>query len=141
MKHDGINLFEIIDSSTGTLLQLAKETVIKIDMRNLECIGFFVQMFYSPLVGIQRPAASILAELASLRECALVIEQIPGFHEFVQANFCNQFGQLVTAAGSTTAASSLQYVSTMMERLREHRNSIINSNTTNNNTGGSMGFY
>lgn len=97
-------------------------------MRNLDCIGFFLQMFFSPLVGIQRPAASILAELASLPECGIVIEQMPGFHEFIQANFCNQFGQLVSVAQMANAGGNvaiLQHVTTMMEKLQANRNNSL----------------
>lgn len=98
-------------------------------MRKLECIGFFVQMLFSPLAGIQRPAASILAELASLRECAVVMEQIPGFHEFIQANFCNQFGQLVgNNNGLAANPIMLQHVSTIVQKLREHRNTTSSNN-------------
>lgn len=97
-------------------------------MKNLDCIGFFLQMFYSPLGGIQRPAASILAELAGSRECAIVMEQTPGFHEFIQANFCNQFGQLVSAQQVANAGGNvavLQSVTIMMEKLQEHRNKSL----------------
>lgn len=87
-----------------------------------------MQMLYSPLVGIQRPAASILAELATTAECAIVIEQFPGFHDFIQANFCNQFGQLVSVSQMANAGGNvnvLQHVTTMMEKIQEHRNNGI----------------
>ena len=129
VKENGINLYEIVDSSSASLLLLAKENCNKITMRNLDCIGFFLQMFYSPLVGIQRPAASILAELASSPECGIVIEQMPGFHEFIQANFCNQlFGQLVSVTQMANAGGNvaiLQHVTTMMEKLQANRNNSL----------------
>ena len=87
-----------------------------------------MQMLYSPLVGIQRPAASILAELASTAECAIVIEQFPGLNDFIQANFCNQFGQLVSASQMANAGGNvnvLQHVTIMMEKIQEHRNNGI----------------
>lgn len=98
-------------------------------MKELDCIGFFVQMFYSSITNIQRSAVSILAELSTNKECAEVIEQQPGLHQFVQGNFCNQYGllktiaELSTTAGSTSNASTiLQHVTTLMQRLQEHKN-------------------
>ncbi len=97
-------------------------------MKELDCIGFFVQMFYSSITSVQRSAVSILAELSTNKECAEVIEQQAGLHQFVQANFCNQYGLLKTIAeisqdkSGNHASIILQHVTTLMQRLQEHRN-------------------
>jgi len=134
IKLEDVNLFDIIEASSSALLILAKEYQNQIIMKDLDCIGFFVQMFYSPISIIQKAAASLLAELASNKECADVIEQQAGLHQFVQANFCNQYGVLktiaeiaghgtVVAGGNSSHASIiLQHVTTLMQRLQDHKN-------------------
>lgn len=128
VKIDDVNLFDIIDASSSALLILAKEYQNQIIMKDLDCLGFFVQMFFSPLPLIQKAAASLLAELSTSKECAEVIEQQPGLQQFVQANFCNQYGMLKTIAEltSTTPNSNasiiLQHVTTFMQRIQEHKN-------------------
>jgi hypothetical protein len=128
VKIDDVNLFDIVDASSACLLILAKEHHNQIIMKELDCLGFFVQMFYSPLSLIQKAAASLLADLSTSKECAEVIEQQPNLNQFVQANFCNQYGQLKTIAEVTGANTNsnasiiLQHVTTLMQRLQEHRN-------------------
>lgn len=130
VKMDDVNLFDIVDASSSALLILAKEYQNQMIMKDLDCLGFFVQMFFSPLALMQKAAASLLAELSTSKECAEVIEQQPGLNQFVQANFCNQYGMLKTIAelsGSTTQANSnasiiLQHVTTLMQRIQEHKN-------------------
>jgi hypothetical protein len=119
-------MYDIVDQCAASLLLLAKEYQNQLIMRDLDCVGFFLTMFISPLIGLQKPAASILAELASSRECAEFIERFPNFHQFVQANFCNQYGQLKTiaegsAVGSNATVSVLQHVTTLVQRLQEHK--------------------
>jgi hypothetical protein len=128
IKIEDVNLFDIVEASSSALLLLAKEFQNQIIMKDLDCIGFFVQMFYSPISLIQKAASSLLAELASSKECAEVIEQQAGLHQFVQANFCNQFGVLKTiaeiatvAANSSHASIVLQHVTTLMQRLQDHK--------------------
>lgn len=130
LKIDDVNMFDIIEASSAALLLLAKDHQNQQIMKDLDCIGFFVQMFYSSITSIQRSSVSILAELSTNKECAEVIEQQAGLHQFVQANFCNQYGLLKTiaelgSAGAATgshASSVLQHVTTLMQRLQEHRN-------------------
>jgi len=127
LKIDDVNMFDIVEASSAALLLLAKEQQNQQIMKELDCIGFFVQMFYSSIASIQRSAVSILAELATNKECAEVIEQQAGLHQFVQANFCNQYGLLKTIAelGQTTGSHAgiiLQHVTTLMQRLQECRN-------------------
>jgi len=130
LKIDDVNMFDIVEASSSALLLLAKEYQNQLIMKDLDCIGFFVQMFYSAVGNIQRSAASLLAELATNKECGEVIEQQPGLHQFVQMNFCNQYGLLKTIAeitGSGGSASSnasvvLQHVTTLMQRLQDHKN-------------------
>ena len=130
IKIEDVNLFDIVEASSSALLLLAKEFQNQIIMRDLDCIGFFVQMFYSPIGLIQKAAASLLAELASSKECAEVIEQQAGLHQYVQANFCNQYGVLKTIAEIATVAANnsshasiiLQHVTTLMQRLQDHKN-------------------
>jgi catenin beta 1 len=134
IKLEDVNLFDIVEASSSALLLLAKEYQNQIIMKDLDCIGFFVQMFYSPISLIQKAAASLLAELATNKECADVIEQQAGLHQFVQANFCNQYGVLktiaeiaghgtVVAGGNSSHASIiLQHVTTLMQRLQDHKN-------------------
>lgn len=129
-KIEDVNLFDIVEASSSALLLLAKEYQNQIIMKDLDCIGFFVQMFYSPIILIQKAASSLLAELSSSKECAEVIEQQAGLHQFVQANFCNQYGVLKTLAEISTVANSnsshasiiLQHVTTLMQRLQDHKN-------------------
>lgn len=132
VKIEDVNLLDIVDMSSASLLLLAKEYQNQIIMRDLDCIGFFVQMFYSPIVNIQKAAVSLLAELAANKECADVIEQQPGLQQFVQANFCNQFGVLKTISelsgngqSNTNASVVLQHVTTLMQRLQEHKAAFI----------------
>ena len=129
LKIDDVNMFDIVEASSSALLILAKDYQNQIIMKDLDCLGFFVQMFYSSIANIQRSAVSLLAELATSKECAEVVEQQPGLHQFVQANFCNQYGLLKTIAELSTgnAANSnasiiLQHVTTLMQRLQEHKN-------------------
>jgi catenin beta 1 len=129
-KIEDVNLFDIVEASSSALLLLAKEYQNQIIMKDLDCIGFFVQMFYSPITLIQKAASSLLAELSASKECAEVIEQQAGLHQFVQANFCNQYGVLKTLAEISTVASTnsshasiiLQHVTTLMQRLQDHKN-------------------
>ena len=67
IKNDDVNMFDIVDASATALLVLAKEYQNQLIMKDLDCIGFFVQMFYSNNALIQKAAASLLAELASYR--------------------------------------------------------------------------
>jgi hypothetical protein len=89
---------------------------------------FFVQMFISPNVLIQKAASSILAELSTSKECSQVIEQYNDLNQHVQVNFCNQYGQLKTiseisgSANNSNVSIVLQHVTTLMQRLQEHRN-------------------
>lgn len=131
LKIDDVNMFDILEASSSALLILAKDMQNQQIMKDLDCIGFFVQMFYSSIGSIQRSAVSLLAELACNRDCAEVIEQQHGLHHFVQANFCNQYGLLKTIAeisagqGQSTnsqASIILQHVTTLMQRLQEHKN-------------------
>jgi len=129
IKIEDVNLFDIVEASSSALLLLAKEYQNQIIMRDLDCIGFFVQMFYSPIGLIQKSAVSLLAELSSSKECAEVVEQQAGLHQYVQANFCNQYGVLKTIAeiaplAATNSHSSiiLQHVTTLMQRLQDHKN-------------------
>ena len=127
-KLDDVNLFDIVDASSSALLLLAKEYQNQIIMRDLDCIGFFVQMFISPNVLIQKAASSILAELSTSKECSQVIEQYNDLNQHVQVNFCNQFGQLKSiseisgSANNSNVSIVLQHVTTLMQRLQEHRN-------------------
>jgi hypothetical protein len=131
LKIDDVNMFDILEASSSALLILAKDLPNQQIMKDLDCIGFFVQMFYSSIGSVQRSAVSLLAELACSRDCAAVVEQQHGLHQFVQANFCNQYGLLKTIAeissgGAATlnsqASSILQHVTTLMQRLQEHKN-------------------
>lgn len=130
VKVDDVNLLDIVDLSSGCLLVLAKEYSNQMIMKDLDCIGFFVQMFYSQLNQIQKSAGMILAELSANRDCAVVIDTQSGFHQFIQARFCNQFGQLKSIAEIGNAANSshvsfvLQHVTTMMQRLQEHKQGV-----------------
>lgn len=135
VKVEDVNLLDIVDLSSAALLLLAKDYPNQIIMKELDCIGFFVQMFYSPVLNIQKAAVSILAELAANKDCAEVIEQQAGLQQFVQANFCNQFGVLKTiaelSAANSNASIVLQHVTTLMQRLQEHKNSLhIRANNT-----------
>jgi len=128
LKIDDVNMFDIVEASSAALLLLAKDIQNQMIMKELDCIGFFVQMFYSSITSIQRSAVSILAELSTNKECAEVIEQQVGLHQFVQANFCNQYGLLKTIAEISQdkpgnhASIILQHVTTLMQRLQDHRN-------------------
>lgn len=132
VKLEDVNLSDIIEASSAALLILAKEYANQIRMKELDCITFFVQMFYSPLAYNQKAASSLLAELAMNKECADVIEQQAGLQQFIQANFCNQFGMLKSIAelsnnnpnsqSSNSASVVLQNVHTLMQRLQEHKN-------------------
>lgn len=132
LKIDDVNMFDIVEASASALLILAKDYQNQQIMKELDCIGFFVQMFYSSITNMQRSSVSILAELATNKECAEVIEQQAGLHQFVQANFCNQYGLLKTiaelstvqgsASTTTNASIILQHVTTLMQRLQEHKN-------------------
>lgn len=124
---DDTKLTDIIDACSAALIILAKEPTNQLLMKKLDCISFFVQMFYSPVSNIRKAAAILLAELSSSSECALDIEQQPGLLQFVQENFYNQYGNIKTIAelsanGTPNASSTLilQHVSTMMQRLQEH---------------------
>jgi len=127
VKCDDVNLMDIVELSAACLLMLAKEYTNQIIMKDLDCIVFFVQMFYSTLSQVQKAAASLLAELSANKECAGVIDGQAGLQQYVQANFCNQFGQLKTIAelgsGNSSAHASviLQHVTTLMQRLQEHK--------------------
>jgi len=132
LKVDDVNLFDIVDSSSAALLILAKDYQNQIIMKDLDCIGFFVQMFFSPLFAIQKSASSLLNELSANKECGMVIEQQPGFQQFIQVNFCNQFGQLKSMAELSAQTNNnsnvpviLQNVTTIMQRLQENRRAFI----------------
>jgi catenin beta 1 len=127
IKVDDVNLLDIVDASASALLILAKEQQNQMIMKYLDCIGFFVQMFFSPIVNCQRAAVSLLAELATNPECARVIDEQVGLHQFVQAQFCNEYGMIkaigeLDAGASANASIVLQHVTTLMQRLHEHRN-------------------
>ena len=139
IKHDDVNMFDIVDASATALLLLAKEYANQLIMKDLDCIGFFVQMFYSSNVLIQKAAASLLAELAASKDCSEVIEQQPGVQHFITTTFCNQYGQLksveemaasvppaatvpISSSGHSHVSTILQHVNTLMHRTQEHRN-------------------
>jgi hypothetical protein len=126
---EDVNLCDIIDSCAMILLILAKEYQDQMSMKQLDCIGFFIQMFFSPIINNQKAASSILAELASNKECALLIEQTGSLHHFIQINFCNQFGMLKSIAelnsNNSNASIVLKNVHTLMQRLQEHRQAAV----------------
>ena len=131
VKVDDVNLMDIVDGCASALVMLAKDHQVQIYMKELECLIFFVQLFYSPFTSIQRAGASLLAELAASKECAIVIEQQQGFQQFIQANFCNEYGMLKSiaevsgaqtqAANNTQTTTILQHVHTLVQRLQEHK--------------------
>jgi catenin beta 1 len=129
MKHitkcDDVNLLDIIESSSASLLLLAKDLHNQVMMKDLDCIGFFVQMFYSSIPVVQRAASGLLAELSSNKQCAEIVEQQPGFHQFIFANFCNQDGSLKSISelnSSTPIGNTIQqHVSTLVEHLEMHK--------------------
>ena len=128
VKVNDVNLLDIIDSCSVCLLHLAKDFQNQNIMKQLDCIAFFVQLFFSPIMNNQKAGISVLAELASNKACAEIIEQTPGLSEYVQANFCNQFGMLKSiaelsnsGAPNQNATLILQYVTTLMQRLQEHK--------------------
>lgn len=130
IKVDDVNLFDIVEACSSVLLILAKDYQNQMKMLELDCLVFFVQMFYSPIVMIQKAGSSLLAELSANKDCAHVISLQPNFNEFVQAHFCNQYGIIKTIAeltGSATqpdpnASTILQHVTTFMQKIQEHKN-------------------
>jgi catenin beta 1 len=127
IKVEDVNLIDIVDACASALLILAKDQQNQMIMKYLDCIGFFVQMFFSPIVSCQKAAVSLLAELATNAECARDIDEQVGLHQFVQANFCNEYGMIkaigeLDAGASANASIALQHVTTLMQRLHEHRN-------------------
>jgi hypothetical protein len=126
VKVDDVNLMDIVDACSAALLVLAKEYQNQVLMKDLECISFFIHMFFSPLPVVQKAAVCLLAEISASKECSEVIEQFPGLNQFIQANFCNQFGALKTLAEVSTnsnphATVILQHVTTLMQRIQEHK--------------------
>jgi len=119
IRLDGINMYEIVEAAAGSLAILAKDFNNKIIMRDLDCIGFFMQLFGSPLAGLQRPAASILAELADSRECASVL-LATGCRQFIEANYLAQLGQMPPSGVTTTGTQALiHYVAAIYEKLSQ----------------------
>ena len=127
VKVDEVNLMDIIDGCASALVMLAKDHQVQIIMKELECLIFFVHLFYSPFIVIQRAGASLLAELAASKECALVIEQQQGFQQFIQNHFCNEYGMLKSIAevsnvnAQNGATTVLQHVHTLVQRLQDHK--------------------
>ena len=126
VKVEDMNLLDIVDACASALLILAKEHQNQILMKELDCITFFVQMFFSPIVNNQKAASSLLAELACNPVCAHVIDTTPGLHQFVLAHFCNQYGNLKSIAElpsgvNANASVILQHVTTLMQRVQEHK--------------------
>lgn len=93
---DTINLSDIIEFCSRPLLILAKDPQNQIEMRQMECITFFITMFFaSHLPVAQKVASSLLAELSVNSACLQVVMDQPYFDSFVRANFFNSKGQLL----------------------------------------------
>jgi hypothetical protein len=130
-KVDGVSLFDIVDLSSTALVMLARDYQNQSIMNELECVRFFGTVFVDGRYpNIQKAGAALLAELSMSRECAQVIEKMGDVHQYIQLNLCNQYGKLQTLAelGASTnpvTTSIHQSVTTMMQRLHEHKNFMI----------------
>lgn len=126
---DTINLSDIIEFCSRPLLILAKDPQNQVDMRQMECISFFVTMFYAAHLPVaQKVASSLLAELSVNPTCLQVILNDPYFESFVHANFCNSKGQLLNTfeAAQQNAGPHVQVIvqnlSTILQRMTELKN-------------------
>lgn len=129
---DGVNLLTVFDLCILSLMVLSKDKKNQLIMRDLECIPFFIQMFTSSIVQIQKGVSSIIVELSGTKECADIVERQPGFQMFIQSNFYNQFGNIKTPAelceinkSLSHSSTILQNVSLMVQRLTDHRTSLM----------------
>ena len=82
-----VNLMDIIDASSNIILLLMKDYGNQIHMKNINCVGFFVQLLNTQHDKIQHIAAGLLAELAQNKECVASIDQQPGVHFYLTKMF------------------------------------------------------
>jgi len=133
IKLDDVNLFEVVEICSQALSNFAKDYHNQNVFLEQDCIDFFAEIFCSNLVLLQKAGAGLLADLATRKECAHVIEQ-KGLVQFIQANYYNQFGVLKTITeltggsaekANSNAATILQSVGSLMQRVQEHKQALF----------------
>lgn len=72
---DGVRMEEIVEGTVGALHILARESLNRSIIRDLNCIPTFVQLLYSEIENVVRVAAGVLCELAQDKEGADCIER------------------------------------------------------------------
>nr|ACZ56248.1 beta-catenin [Hydractinia echinata] len=72
---DGVRMEEIVEGTVGALHILARESLNRSIIRELNCIPTFVQLLFSDIENIVRVAAGVLCELAQDKEGADSIER------------------------------------------------------------------
>jgi len=72
---DGVRMEEIMEGTVGALHILARESLNRTIIRDLNCIPSFVQLLYSDIENVVRVAAGVLCELAQDKEGADAIER------------------------------------------------------------------
>ncbi|KAM7393820.1 hypothetical protein PAMP_020661 [Pampus punctatissimus] len=61
---DGVRMEEIVEGCTGALHILARDSINRAEIANLQTVPLFVQLLYSPVDNVKRVAAGVLCELA-----------------------------------------------------------------------------
>jgi len=74
-SQDGVRMEEIVEGTVGALHILARESINRTIIRDLNCIPTFVQLLYSEIENVVRVAAGVLCELAQDKEGADAIER------------------------------------------------------------------
>lgn len=82
-----VNLIDIIESSSNIISLLMKDYQNQVHMKNINCIGFFVQLLTTQHDKIQRIAAGLLAELSQNKECVAAIDSQPGVQFYLTKTF------------------------------------------------------
>lgn len=72
---DGVRMEEIVEGTVGALHILARESINRTIIRDLNCVPTFVKLLYSEIENIVRVAAGVLCELAQDKDGADAIER------------------------------------------------------------------
>jgi hypothetical protein len=112
-----VNLIDIIDASSNIILLLMKDYQNQIHMKNINCIGFFVQLLNTQHDKIQNIASGLLAEMSKNKECISTIDQQPGVQFYLTKTFNNRQEHLIDNNAKTLLFNINEFKTMTMNRF------------------------
>ena len=112
-----VNLIDIIDASSNIILLLMKDYQNQIHMKNINCIGFFVQLLNTQHDKIQNIASGLIAEMSKNKECISTIDQQTGVQFYLTKTFNNRQEHLIDNNAKTLLFNINEFKTMTMNRF------------------------